>query len=438
MTPRDAKPADAAADWAVGERALRMAVLALPHLAGLARTVRMSPDRRHETAGVFASGRVLFNPDFLRKLGPTDAAFVMAHELLHLALHTHRRGEGADQYAVNVAHDYVINDMLVSAFGRPVPGGGLYHPGSASMSLERLLGKIRDGTLVPPRAAWGSAGAGGVRGRRRPLRGGLRRRVPPQPPEEPGPPSSGDVLGDDLERTWYPGTTPTEQARQREQVERQGAKAVSLSVFRDALTAKGGAGQAEPGTSDLLTGALRGYYHTPWEAALQKWMEFVAPGDRTYARPSRRGADRTDVVLPGRTRVGWTLNIVLDTSGSMTNELPRALGAIASFCESAGVWQARLLQCDTGVTADEFIEPERLAEYEIKGLGGSDMSPALRFLAEDPEVEAVVVLTDGYIDYPAEEMPYHVLWGVLVSGDQEVTWFTPTYGDVVPVPVEAL
>jgi predicted metal-dependent peptidase len=186
----------------------------------------------------------------------------------------------------------------------------------------------------------------------------------------------------------------------------------------------------------MMTGALHALYHTPWEAALQKWMESVAPGDRTFARPSRRGADRDDVVLPGRNRVGWTLHIVLDTSGSMTGELPRALGAIASFCESVGVWQVRLLQCDTGVTADEYVELERLAEFEVRGLGGSDMSPALRLLADDPEVEAAVVLTDGEIDYPSEPMPYAVLWAVMTDRE-DVSWFRPPYGQVLGVSVRS-
>jgi len=50
-------------------------------------------------------------------------------------------------------------------------------------------------------------------------------------------------------------------------------------------------------------------------------------------------------------------------------------------------------------------------------------------LAEDPEVDAVLVLTDGYISYPAEEPPYAVLWG-LVDGYSS---FTPPYGTVVHV-----
>ena len=57
------------------------------------------------------------------------------------------------------------------------------------------------------------------------------------------------------------------------------------------------------------------------------------------------------------------------------------------------------------------------------------MSPAMDQLADDPEVAAVLVLTDGYISYPAEEPPYAVLWG-LVNG-----WagFEPAYGTVVHV-----
>jgi predicted metal-dependent peptidase len=67
-------------------------------------------------------------------------------------------------------------------------------------------------------------------------------------------------------------------------------------------------------------------YRPPWQIALHRWMDAVTPGERTYTRASRRGADRTDVVLPGRLRAGWSLSIVLDTSGSMSSHLARALG----------------------------------------------------------------------------------------------------------------
>jgi predicted metal-dependent peptidase len=138
--------------------------------------------------------------------------------------------------------------------------------------------------------------------------------------------------------------------------------------------------------------------------------------------------ERTDIVLPGRRREGWMLNIVLDTSGSMTEEIPRALGAIADFCDVAGVDQIRLVQCDVDVTSDETLSPEELAMYTINGFGGSDLSPAMHRLGDDPQVRAAVVLTDGDIAFPQQEMPYSVLWVLPGHGTPS---FRPPYGRVI-------
>jgi predicted metal-dependent peptidase len=174
--------------------------------------------------------------------------------------------------------------------------------------------------------------------------------------------------------------------------------------------------------------ALRGLYRTPWQMALQKWLEGAAPGERTFVRPSRRGADRSDVVLPGRKRDSWMLNVVLDTSGSMEDEIPRALGAIADFCEAAGVDDIRLVQCDTAVTANEVLSPAALANYHVSGFGGSDLTSAMAALADDPGVTAAVIVTDGDIEYPGEEPPYAVLWVLPAHGNPA---FRPPYGHVI-------
>jgi predicted metal-dependent peptidase len=152
------------------------------------------------------------------------------------------------------------------------------------------------------------------------------------------------------------------------------------------------------------------------------------PGERTFMRPSRRAADRSDVVLPGRKRTSWMLNVVLDTSGSMSEEIPRALGAIADFCDAAAVDNIRLVQCDTQVTSDEVLTPAALAAYEVSGYGGSDLTPAMLALADDPRVTATIVITDGDITYPAEPMPYAVLW---ILPPHSPGGFAPPYGRVV-------
>src|SRR5262245_63712799 len=91
------------------------------------------------------------------------------------------------------------------------------------------------------------------------------------------------------------------------------------------------------GATRTLMEAVATAYTPPWQLALQHWLDAVSPGPRSYGRPSRRGGDRDDIVLPGRKREGWTLHIVLDTSGSMIDTLPHILGLLATFSEASGV-----------------------------------------------------------------------------------------------------
>jgi predicted metal-dependent peptidase len=165
--------------------------------------------------------------------------------------------------------------------------------------------------------------------------------------------------------------------------------------------------------------------------ALQKWLESVVPGERTFLRPSRRGATQADIVLPGRKRESWMLNVVLDTSGSMTDEIPRVLGAVADFCDAVAVDEIRVVQCDTAVTSDTVLSPAELSAFEVRGYGGSDLTPAMRMLADDPRVTACLVITDGEIGYPPDEMPYAVLWVLPGQGS-----FVPPYGHVISMQVE--
>jgi predicted metal-dependent peptidase len=217
---------------------------------------------------------------------------------------------------------------------------------------------------------------------------------------------------------------PAERAVSLEQVQERAREAAR--DVRQAVTGQhGGYGYGDPSTA--YVDALRSMYRPPWELALQRWLEAATPSERSYARPSRRGADRADAVLPGRAHTGWTLSIVLDTSGSMADELAPALGVIASFCESVGVEQVRILQCDTAVERDELVDVDRLAHFAISGFGGSNLSPALEWLAHDPEVEAAVVLTDGAILYPRAPMPYLLLWVLTSKNDG----FRPPYGQVI-------
>ncbi len=409
------------------QQALRLVCMEMPHLAGLANAVRICADARVSTAAITAGGRLMVNPGWFSETKLREAAFVAAHELMHLCLQSHDRSEGTDHELFNWAHDYIINDILTVEMGMEGPQGCLKYPGAREHSAEQVVMMLRRSALPSPRP-----------GPRRTMTAALHD-AGLLPRTADYPPGTGDVIDAQTERQMFPDADPAEEERMRRRIRALAAKSVSLRQLQCRLESLPGvptesaAPAPAPGNVVSMTEALRTFYRPPWEVMLQQWMEAVAPGPRTYVRPSRRGADRTDVVLPGRKREGWTLHILLDTSGSMTDELPRLLGWIAAFCEAVNVGTVHLLQCDVTVTVDEFVAPEELFRYRIAGYGGSDMSPALLRLAEDTEVEAVVVLTDGYIDYPAEPAPYRLLW--VLSGST-CDSFAPSYGHVLRIPRE--
>jgi predicted metal-dependent peptidase len=233
---------------------------------------------------------------------------------------------------------------------------------------------------------------------------------------------AGDVLDAGQERQMFPEDAEDLAARTRAMRD-LAAKGMAMAAAIGLMRNRGN----EAGGSAQTVRALRGIHRMPWQIAIQRWLEGVTPGERTYTRASRRGAERTDVVLPGRQRHATMLNVILDTSGSMTSDIPFALGAIADFCEATGIDDIRVVQCDTAVTSDEMLSPGELAEYQVRGYGGSDLSPALRAMAEDPRVTAAIVITDGDITYPPEAMPFAVLWAV----PGESTTFAPPYGRVI-------
>ena len=397
------------------ERGLRMVTVPMPHLAGLAAAVRCSIDDRVPTMGVFASGRMVANRQFVAKLKENELVFVLAHELLHLALRTHDRAKGSGCLEFNYAHDYIINDILRAELGfTHVPAGGLDMPGAKEKSAERIVLEMRkdgdkmqsktqvwDGQSVSARGALNKSGQGR------------------QSADE-----AGDVMDDAKERELFPECRNGEQVQKAQEVEREAAKSLALGKAMGKLKGRG----VETGDVTQTVMALRGMYKTPWEAALQKWIESVAPGERTYMRPSRREVTGSDIVLAGRKRESWMLNVVLDTSGSMADEISPALGAIADFCEQLSVDEIRVVQCDAVVTNDEMLSPEALANYQVSGFGGSDLTPAMRSLGDDARVTAALVITDGDIAYPPEEMPYDVLWVVTPGAYGN---FNPPYGRIV-------
>jgi predicted metal-dependent peptidase len=417
--PREIAAAQAVAN---ARMALKMTCAALPYLSGLAQVAKIIASEGVPTAAVTRTGRVFVNPRWFGSLNLTDATFVIAHELMHLCLESHERGIGTDHKTFNYAHDYIINDILTEELGRRPPAGGLEYRGARELSAEMIVAMMKRGQVPSPRPQPRSEMRAALED------AGLLNQ------NRPDMPGSDDVMSDDEERALVPDADPVQQEIVRGTIRTLAATAQSLAKLKEKLDAAGakGGGRGEAGGDVAIAEALRSRYAPPWEMALQQWMEAAAPGPRSYAKASRRGAANPDIVFAGRQRIGWMLHIILDTSGSMVDEIPRALGLIAAFCEAVNVEQVHVLQCDQTVTVDEYVELEGLLSYKVAGFGGSDMSVAMLRLAADPEVRAAIVITDGEIAYPQEAVPYEVLWAITNPQFPEESW--PPYGRVILMP----
>ena len=431
MNPIEAADSGEQADaLASAQRALRDVRLVLPHLAGLIQVVRLQVDPRCQTAGVFASGRLVVNPSWWLKLQPAEAVFVMAHELLHLALDTHGRQGRENMLLVNIAHDLIINDILENELSEPAPALGLREPGARNHSLEWWVGQLRAGLI--PGSSWPQEVF-----KRRAMPDSLNdlgsalAQAGAMDSEELTPISQGDVFSVEMEGDWYPGESKSLRAERSAVIRATATKAVSLGASRERMEAawNGLRGFGDPaGEHRVCFGAVKVAYRAPWERYLQAWFDGVSQCRRTYARASRRGADRADdVILAGRHREGQTLHLVLDTSGSMYHELPRILGIIAAFAESNHVDEIHLVQADGHDPVDEWIPNSSLPKMTLRGLGGGNLVAPIEHLAADARIEAVVVVTDGDEPFPAVEPPFQVLWAL----PQPNPRFEPSYGTIL-------
>jgi predicted metal-dependent peptidase len=404
----------------MARRALRMVNISLPYLSGLVAEIRLIPDRRIPFAGICASGRLLYNPDKMRDLSLEEMTFIFSHEVMHLMLRSHDRSTTEDHDIFNIAHDFVINDILENELGMVPPAGGLRLKNASAMSAEQLSQKIRENQDLYL-SSWGK----GLFHVKSDLAEKLSRAMGMEETHIKS--YNSDVISEQEELKLFPDDQPEKVKERQNKLKILSSGSNSVKILKDTIDKQAGLQGHEEGYESSFAKALAGMYAPPWEMALQKWMDANEPGPRSFYRPSRRDSGCPNVIMPGRKREGWILHIIVDTSGSMTGTFPMILGKIASFCQSSGISTVHIVQADTEVTSDEIIGVEELQYFRINGYGGSDMNTAMESFSGDPEIQAAIVITDGCITYPERPVPYNVLW-VLT---EENSSFNPSYGSII-------
>ena len=348
-----------------------------------------------------------FNPAFVDTLNSATLAGVLAHEVMHPALHHHLRRSGRDSRRWNEACDYAINPLLLDA-GLSLPEGVLVDRRFQGMSAEQIY-SLREAEAQPQSGGQGErnedagTGAGDA-----PEKQGN--------PDSPSAPVTEGGIGQVLDALQPGEETPSAEEQAREW---------SIAV-NQAVTLSKQAGKAPAGLARTLEGAAEAA--VDWRELLRRLWSDTFPADSSWMRPNRRHI-WAGLYLPGVVREGvGEIAITVDCSGSVNARQLRLFEAeIRSILDGARPERVHVLYFDTEVhKVDTFMAGETLHLDPVGG-GGTDFGPCFAWLDERGiRPQTMVFLTDLYGTFPEAAPDYPVLWAS--TGGREVP-----FGSVIPM-----
>lgn len=377
-------------------------ILDRPFLGALVLRLPMKAEKPERCKSIGTDVRALYyNPEYIRGLSLEQTQFVLAHEALHCALSHFARRQHRVRHRWDIACDLAINPLLIKEGLKPPPGV-LYDVGYEGMMAEEIYPYIKDdmedethdehfyseehrgggtggGDELPDDESGGGAGSGETR--------------------------AGDSAG---------GPRPLTETEQ-EQLAVQWRQRLAGAAQQAMQAGKLGGNLARL-VEHLLQPQL------PWRMLLARYMTAVARDDYSYQRPSRREGD---FILPSLKSAQVEVVVVLDTSGSITDEEMREF--VSEIDAIKGQMRARLILhgCDAELCANgpwvfEPWEAFRMPDG-LKGRGGTRFTPVFEWLErERMRPDLVVYFTDADGQFPRLEPQFPVLW--LVKGRGKVPW----------------
>lgn len=344
------------------DKAKSQLILGNPFFGTLLLANELVEDRTIPTAATDMK-LIYYNPEFFAPLTIKEILFVLAHEVMHIALAHGLRLHGRDHMLWNIACDYAINWMLKEE-GFVVLPNALLDARFKDMSADEIYVILHREREEDPR---GFAAKHGT---------------------EPGG-TGNDVMQPNI--------------ADRNEAEKLGRK-IKQSVAQAANAARM-AGKLDGSLQRMIGEILNP--KVPWEDELREYMTDQAREDESWLRRNRRFRN---VYLPSNysEKMGPVI-FIGDTSGSITNEELCQVGAeTVSVAELMNPESIRMVWADTKVAGEQLFEQGDPIDLTPCGGGGTDMRVPLAYVEKyDPVV--VILMTDGYTPWPDVDTPYPLI-----------------------------
>lgn len=323
--------------------------------------------------------QLLYSRQYVRSLSEPEKIFVMAHEVMHVALgHVYpwRRGN-RDPLRWNIAGDYVINLILKDAH-MSLPKGVLVDEKFRGMCAEEVYEKLPEAlTLKCKCYVEGGDGADG----------------------------HGDKDGRGAEWT-------------RGQEER----------WRGILQSARQCGSVPGGMERYIEEACAP--KMPWYAVLRQYASEILQIDYNWNVPDQRwlsgtalsdGTHTAPVYLPDLWDERIRAAVYVDTSGSMSDDdLGICLAEIDSLLKTFGIIDLRIMAGDTCVEFDKTYKAGMKVPRSLgRGGGGTSFVPLFEQLEKEAEKPRIlIVMTDMCATYPTFTPSFPVIFMNIMPNNQ--------------------
>jgi predicted metal-dependent peptidase len=362
------------------------------------------------TAGVNASGHLVYDKDWIGKLTNQQVKFVLAHEVMHLGLEHLQRGNKYDHKIFNVAADIKVNEVLQKNNFTTIDGC-IKIDGNQTVICGIKVDKIdQKCTEDIYYELYKKAKVINVLD------------FDQHYYQKDGDKSDGNGDGNDDKKGNKDGKGGANGAMPDEKDAMDWkdlmAKAFALSKLKGDVPAG-----LDRSIDDLLNPK------NSWRAILRKYVTHMIPSDYTWTRPARKSI-ACGFYLPSTKREEIEVTVAIDTSGSIDNDLLKDfLSEIIGISREFDQVKVRILTCDTMVYDDYTLtngNVARLAQLKIKGGGGTDFKPVFNKL-KDSDTKALIYFTDGYGDFPKEAPRFTTIWALSEKS------IKPPFGEIVYV-----
>ncbi|MDO5132250.1 MAG: VWA-like domain-containing protein [Eubacteriales bacterium] len=348
--------------------------------------------------------RLIFDPDFAAKLSGMEMQFVILHEVLHCVLNHCTRGRNLNPCIFNIAADIVVNSTILDMWDKKT----VFIAGEEAMHLAP---DGREGCRYTAEEIYQMLLQADNNNRNK----------------GPGRKENGAQAGRD-----HPGASSFDRHdlwqgiadRTRLQQEWDG------KIMR-AAEACGDSCLGMPRNIQKTVQALTKKAGLDWKQLLHDFIQYDLY-DYTFLPPDRRYA-HTGFYLPaynpdeenGSPQDIW---ICVDASGSISGkELSSAMTEIQDALRQTGL-KGSISFFDCGITAPVPFETEQeIKRMTPAGGGGTSFRiifDYMRAKMSENLPKAVLIITDGYALWPAEEaaMGIPVLWLIHGTSSAKVPW----------------